>query len=160
MIGKTFSREWGHLCNPPFTFVSPHDSPSRSEPETGQPRCFTKMVLLISVAGLTSFMGGMSGWPMLVHTKEGHPEDPLSLLMFPASICLPMWLSPKFYHYFDLDNKVGTFYPECNFHNLFIIWDEDRPCGTHPFLPSFSSFLLLLKVLIRYLLFARQLPGT
>lgn len=125
MIGKTFSREWGHLCNPPFTFVSPHDSPSRSEPETGQPRGFTEMVLLISVAGLASCMGGLRGWSMLVHAKRGHMRTVLSLLLlFPASVYLPMWPSPKFYHYFDLDHKVGTFYPECDFHNLFIIWGD------------------------------------
>lgn len=86
------------------------------------------------------------------------------LPMFPASTFHHDWTWNSLTHYFDLDYKARPFYPEYNPQHLFIIWKEKKgPKESVLFLPFFyfsfphHSFL---KLFIRCLLSARQLPET
>lgn len=114
--------------------------------------------------------GWANGWSALVHTKKGHCEE----LFVPSShipcIYLPPWLCWKFYYsLFWFRQPIKTFYSEYNFQNLFFILEGKTGLGESVLL-SFLFFLsfpslttplhTLLKVFIRHLLSAKQLPGT
>lgn len=99
--------------------------------------------------------GGVSGRATLVRTHhEGHCED----------LCDRVLSAIR--RYSDRDNRAGTFLnPPYGFRDVFHhLEDGTGPGKSAPFLPFFPSFLpssrTLLKVLIRSLSSARQLPDT